>query len=55
MSTFAEEVIQEALAEQTLAAADRILTDPKPGMLVNTAGQIVDAARGRWGSWRRCL
>jgi len=48
MGTFAEEVVQEALSGQTLAAADRILTDPRPGGLVALVGQAVDAGRGRW-------
>lgn len=50
MSTFAEDVVQEALSGQTLAAADRILTDPRPGELVSLVGQVADAARGRWES-----
>ncbi|MSS70610.1 MAG: hypothetical protein EXS64_03880 [Candidatus Latescibacteria bacterium] len=50
MSTFAEDVVQEALAGETLAAADRILIDPKPGALVSLVGQTADAARGRWDS-----
>ena len=48
MSTHAEETVREALSGQTLAAADRILIDPRPGTLVHEVGQIVDAGRAAW-------